>query len=33
VLTGGGLRCESIRVGPPIGSDHLPIIARLRAQD
>lgn len=33
VLTGGGLRCESIRVGPPIGSDHLPIIARLRVQD
>lgn len=33
LLTGGGLRCESIRVGPAIGSDHLPIIARLRVQD
>lgn len=33
VLTGGGLRCESIRVGPAIGSDHLPVIARLRLAD
>lgn len=33
VLTGGGLRCENIRVGPAIGSDHLPVIARLRLAD
>jgi endonuclease/exonuclease/phosphatase (EEP) superfamily protein YafD len=29
VLTKGGLRCTELRVGPEVGSDHLPIVARV----